>query len=868
MTVIPDDEQSMTFTLDITEQRLIALDKTGGREYLSASFAAWRAGDLLLPVSPGGAPPDVGLPIRERIVPQTGGGWFDEVISLDLSDTPAQITMTSGTTGNPKAILLSRRALSDVTHRLIDIMALDGTVREYLGVPVTYSFGLGRARAIATVGGAAYLPAQGFRADELAAMLEAGEVNSLSAVPTLLRLVLAQRSLFDTCGTKLRWLEIGSQYMSGAEKDQVRKLFPDARIVQHYGLTEASRSTFLRIDGAPASFLESVGKPTGDVQIRLNDDNLICIRGPNVALGQLVNGEVCPITDSQGWLCTNDRGELKDGLLFYKGRSDDVVNVGGVKISTEHFEQRIMNHLPLYSDRIAVAGRIDPLRGQGVMIAHLPDVDHLSLTKAAHAAAADSGLGAADVSLVQVDLIPRTETGKVQRQLLAERYGQSRSAERPDTLASPPTDGQSWLSAREVEIAAIWCEALGLATIRRDDSFFEIGGDSLSAVTVALLAEQRGAPREVMALMFEGRTIAEIAAALDRPGIAVSRSGVALLGDTINVARGLLVLLVVMSHWGPAVFERLGDVGAATQAYGELLFSLGTPGFAMIFGVGLSFFYIPAFKRFPNQIWSKVLSNTTLLFGGVVVIALLNGIQLLLAGGFDDIWPEKLFFSIILSYFLIVPTVPFILRIVQITPEIALNALIMAACALLSVVVFQTLLPDQLTGFANLIRLMLITPYGYPQVAAAAFIGIAIGSWLQTNSDDPFLTRKCLHLSLLCILGGVVILIYTGGIWSHLREPQFLVLFAGVLLLIIGSVRQIVGIPSAQVAMRPLILIGLLAFPAYIGHGMVIPIKDILVLLGVPYGVALGLAFGSFIAGALYAMTRLKRIYYPKLASP
>ncbi|NHX27178.1 AMP-binding protein, partial [Escherichia coli] len=152
----------------------------------------------------------------------------------------------------------SPRNITDTVARLNTAMELDDSVREYVGIPVTYSFGLGRIRAIAAAGGAFYLPER-FDPVEIREMLLAGEINAISAVPTLCRLILATPQVIGEAGRHVRWIEIGSQYMSGAEKAAMRDLFPNARIIQHYGLTEASRSTFLDVSAAPEDQLESVG---------------------------------------------------------------------------------------------------------------------------------------------------------------------------------------------------------------------------------------------------------------------------------------------------------------------------------------------------------------------------------------------------------------------------------------------------------------------------------------------------------------------------------------------------------------------------------------------------------------------------------
>jgi len=189
----------------------------------------------------------------------------------------AHISFTSGTEGAPKGVLLSHMALCDVIERVQSLMQMTGDVREYVGVPVYHSFGYGRCRHVASVGGEFYVPVNGFDPREVSQMLKDKTINALSLVPSLLRVFIHNPGVIAEEGANLRWLEIGSQAMSSEEKIAVRDLFPNACIVQHYGLTEASRSTLLQIDGADENTLASVGKAYGDCKIRINSEGRICI---------------------------------------------------------------------------------------------------------------------------------------------------------------------------------------------------------------------------------------------------------------------------------------------------------------------------------------------------------------------------------------------------------------------------------------------------------------------------------------------------------------------------------------------------------------------------------------------------------------
>jgi acyl-CoA synthetase (AMP-forming)/AMP-acid ligase II len=102
-----------------------------------------------------------GISIDRCIVPVDGGGWFSARHPLIHDDRPAQVTYTSGTEGKPKGIVLTYANFADAAERIINQMDLTSDVREYVGVPVTHSFGIGRIRAVSAAGGRSYLPPRG-----------------------------------------------------------------------------------------------------------------------------------------------------------------------------------------------------------------------------------------------------------------------------------------------------------------------------------------------------------------------------------------------------------------------------------------------------------------------------------------------------------------------------------------------------------------------------------------------------------------------------------------------------------------------------------------------------------------------------------
>lgn len=297
-----DDLQFPGDAMDLRGARVLSLPAENSLAFLAAAFACWEEGRLFAITREAGSLDGLGLEVETAPAMPAGGGWGRFVWQPRLSDAPAQIVFSSGTEGRPKAILLSHRNLADAVVRLNAAMGVTAEIREYVGVPVTYSFGLGRARAVAAVGGEIFLPDR-FDPGQIRAMLEADQINAISAVPSLWRMILSDPGAIGAAGQKVRWIEIGSQYMSAADKLAMRRLFPKARIVQHYGLTEASRTSFLDISTAPEEVLEFVGCAQDLVTLRITDEGAIAIRGDHVALGLICEGgRVAPLTDSgAGW---------------------------------------------------------------------------------------------------------------------------------------------------------------------------------------------------------------------------------------------------------------------------------------------------------------------------------------------------------------------------------------------------------------------------------------------------------------------------------------------------------------------------------------------------------------------------------------
>lgn len=854
--------------------KTVIVNGRNSMEFLQEVFALFAAGKVFAIRRDGLDLGDLpGIDIVEERTPGDTRGWgklqFD---ALDAT-APAQIMFSSGTEGRPKPIVLSARNLSDVVRRLSQAQGLNDQVREYIGVPVTFSFGLARARVVASVGGSFFLPDR-FDPSQIREMLAAGEINAISAVPTLWRIVLDAPEVIGAAGEKVRWIEIGSQYMSGSEKAAMKALFPNASIVQHYGLTEASRTTFLDVSVTEdPGILESVGTATPPAEVEIGPEGNIRIRGDHVALGILNDtGGINPVVDENGWLNTGDGGEMRNGHLHFLGRLDDQMNVGGINLAAERLERDIAALLAVPAV-LAVTGVPDRMRGDAVLLA-IPaeSAAHAELIKAA-AEVALKGAGiepAGSLHVLQIDALPVTGSGKVQRKQLRAMYA--------DRAATPPKADPGFavsLTDAQKTVADAWKKVVGGASIGPDNSFYDCGGDSLSAVQIGIVMERTFDRAQVRATL-EGRTLAEVAAigGKEAPAPAADLPRSTVESWAINAVRGFMVLAVLLSHWGPGLFSRLG-VEREADALLAVIYKTGTQGFATIFGVGIGYFFLPGYADNPGPARRRLRAALILVGAGLTLMAVtriaLFNMQGLPVGG---LLISQAFYNVLAYYVLGLVTARFWLDGLSKTSRVIEVALIVAVCLWAVTVLSRPLLPPQQDSLLEWIRLMTFAGYNYFRLTAIVFIGIAAGYWLSKEPDPG---TAALRMAIIGFAGMATAFmigheVYPDAFELHRRAPML----GGLLgtLIYISLTLALIGVgifltlrwrrlPSfARWPMQVLIVTGGLALPMFAFHGVVIPAKDILMIVGLPSAAALLIPVSLFLLVMGWMWLRLKRMYF------
>jgi len=137
---------------------------------------------------------------------------------------------------------------------------------------------------------------------------------------------------------------------------KLKKILKIGKVATYYGLTEASRSTFMIFDGDDN--IESVGKPSDGISLKLVSNNNestvgeVWIKGRNV-IGNYWSDEHTKENLVDGWLKTGDLGRIDNGYLYILGRVDDLINISGEKVYPQEIE-RVVKVLTGIDDVIAV----------------------------------------------------------------------------------------------------------------------------------------------------------------------------------------------------------------------------------------------------------------------------------------------------------------------------------------------------------------------------------------------------------------------------------------------------------------------------------------------------------------------------------
>ncbi len=370
-----------------------------------------------------------GMPALRGLVQDFAPG---PLVPVGNGETIVRLAYTGGTTGRPKGVQLSNRALS--TNAVLDVVAKEWPRRIVYLCAAPMSHGGGSLVLPVLMQGGCVVPLQGFGADAFIDAYERWQCSVTWLVPTMVYALLDHSRTHGTDWSGLQALIYSAAPMAPTRIRQALQTFGPV-LIQSYGQTEAPNTvlTLSRREHALASDaqLAAAGRPYPLIQVALLDDDgtpvpagepgEICVRGPLVMSGYWRQPEQTAAALRDGWLHTGDVARQDaDGLYYIVDRKKDMIITGGFNVYPKEVEDVIAAHPAVAA--VAVVGLPDARWGEAVtaIVVWRPACS-APLADLREAVRTAKGATAAPKAIHVVDALPVTALGKIDKKALRAR---------------------------------------------------------------------------------------------------------------------------------------------------------------------------------------------------------------------------------------------------------------------------------------------------------------------------------------------------------------------------------------------------------------------------------------------------------------
>ncbi len=272
-----------------------------------------------------------------------------------VADDLAAIVYTSGSTGEPRGVMLSHRNFVANARSIVAYLGLTAVDRVMCVLPFSYVYGLSLLHTHIAVGGSLVVENRAAFPNVVLAAMAEYEVTGFAGVPSTFALMLHRSNLDQVHLPHLRYVTQAGGPMSPSRVDEWLARGPKADFYVMYGATEAAaRLTYL----PPAELARkrgSIGRAIPGVEVRvLTDDGReappgevgeLVARGPNIAVGYWNRpDETAERFGAEGYR-TGDLGYADDeGCLFIVGRRHDMIKVGANRVGAREIEDVLHEH--------------------------------------------------------------------------------------------------------------------------------------------------------------------------------------------------------------------------------------------------------------------------------------------------------------------------------------------------------------------------------------------------------------------------------------------------------------------------------------------------------------------------------------------
>lgn len=452
--------------------------------------------------------------------PATDADPGDPATAVSPSDL-AYLFYTSGSTGRPKGVVDSHRNVLHNVMRYTNTLRIGPADRLTLLQSANFSGSVSSLFG-AILNGACSCPLdpRSLGSTQLARWLRDERITIYHSVPALFRQVLRDGGQFPD----VRIVRLEGDQAARSDLQLFARHFPaDARLVNGLGTTETGlvRQFFASGTTDLAGGLLPVGYPVQDMEVSIVDPDRrpvppgqvgeIAVRSRYLAIGYRANPELtarrflADATDPESRVyLTGDLGRLRaDGCLEHLGRTDSQVKLRGQTVELAEIESALRD-LPAVVDAAVILSK--SLDASRLVAYYVP--------------ASDPGPAVGDLRRELSRRLPRFMIPAVFVPLPALPCNQNGKLDRgalPAPGTGRPEVSADFVAARTVvehQLEGVWEQVLEVAPIGVEDDFFELGGDSLGAMTMLTQVQEEFGLDLPPSLLLSGATIASLAASL------------------------------------------------------------------------------------------------------------------------------------------------------------------------------------------------------------------------------------------------------------------------------------------------------------------------------------------------------------------
>jgi amino acid adenylation domain-containing protein len=351
------------------------------------------------------------------------------------SNSLAAIIYTSGSSKDPRGVMLPHRQVIFATTAINSVIGNDSRDIILCGLPLSFDYGLYQIFLTFQAGAKLVLEPDFHIPMVIPRLINKYSVTGFPGVPSIFAMLLRSRLLERSNLPSLRYITSTGDVFPASHIEKLQKLLPKATIFPMYGLTECKRVSIM-----PRNQLKghesSVGLPLPDTSVLIIDEmgqmvhrgevGELVVRGPHVMAGYWNNPEETArrfrfdISKSETVLHTGDIFYTDDdGFLYFVGRREMFIKSRGHKISPLEIEAAIYKLKGVIE--VAVVGVPDPILGESIWaFVSLMNSENVGTSEITEYCRSNLSLVACPSYVVALKSLPKTANGKIDRIRLCE----------------------------------------------------------------------------------------------------------------------------------------------------------------------------------------------------------------------------------------------------------------------------------------------------------------------------------------------------------------------------------------------------------------------------------------------------------------